>query len=110
MKTIITAFVFLGLLAVGTAQAEDKSNGCGIGWQVTNRETLLGSSTRMTTNAFLPNTFSMTSGTSGCAKHPLAEKDTPAATFIVSNYDPLLLDMSTGRGEYLEGLARAMGC
>lgn len=94
-----------------TAKADDTSSGCGIGWQVTKKTTLFGSTTRNTTHAILPPTFGMTSGTSGCAQHPLVKKsDQQAVIFASTNLEPLRIEMAEGQGEYLQAFARTMGC
>lgn len=103
----------MGVAALATEAsvlAADTSSGCGLGWQVTQRQSLVSSSVRNTTNYFLPNTFSMTSGTSGCAKHELVKNDENAVKFAVNNYDSLVVEMSKGRGEFLNGFAQALGC
>ena len=93
-----------------SAMAADMSSGCGLGWQVTQKNSLLASTIRNTTHAVLPNTFSMTFGSSGCGQHSIVQADRPAFDYLASNYDPVMMEMADGRGEYLEGFARAMGC
>lgn len=88
----------------------DKSDGCGLGWQVTDKKTWFGTTTRGTTNAFVPPTFGMTSGTMGCEQHPIAKNETEAAAYAYNNYDSLSVEMAQGQGEYVAGLAKAMGC
>src|SRR5262245_4508488 len=95
---------------VPPALADDSSSGCGLGWEVTRKMSLASSAIRSTTHAFLPNTFSMTSGTSGCAKHELVKGDEKAVMFAVNNYDSLVVEMAQGKGEYLESFAEALGC
>ena len=92
------------------AWAADTSNGCGLGWHVTQSTTLSATTTRGTTNSTLPSTFSMTSGSSGCAKHAIAQRDVPAFQYVVVNYDSLTVEMAQGRGENLTAFARTMGC
>lgn len=92
------------------AAAEDQSSGCGLGWQVSQRYSLLSSAIRNTTDAFLPNTFSMTSGTSGCAQHSIVKNDEKAVEYAVNNYDSIVVEMAEGRGEFLQGFAQALGC
>jgi len=89
---------------------QDKSDGCGLGWQVTDKKTLIATTTRGSTNSFVPNTFGMTTGTLGCDQHGFAKKEKDAAIFAANNYDSLKLEMAEGRGEYLEGFARTFGC
>lgn len=106
---------FISLLAIisfggSMAYAEDSSNGCGVGWYVNSQTSLVGTSTRDTTNGTFPNTFSMTSGTSGCAKHTIVKNEMPAYNYVASNYDVLKIEMAQGHGENLSALARTFGC
>lgn len=100
----------LTLATTSLAHAEDKSDGCGLGWQVTSKTSFLGTTTRGTTNVFIPPTFGMTSGTMGCARHSIGKKEEPAVRYVVENYQPLTMQLAEGRGEYLDGFARTMGC
>ncbi len=93
-----------------SAFAADSSSGCGLGWEVSQKQSLLSSSIRSTTNAFLPNTFSMTSGTSGCAKHEIVKNEREQQYFVESNLDQLTVEMAQGDGAYLRGFAVVMGC
>lgn len=88
----------------------DKIDGCGLGWQITQKKTFLGTTTRGTTNAFVPPTFGMTSGTIGCEQLSLAKEDTNAAVFAFNNFDSIKIEMAQGQGEYLQGFAKTMGC
>lgn len=108
MKTILLLCAFL-LVSVA-AFADDQSDGCGLGWKVTSRSSLFGTTTRGTTNMTLPRTFSMTSGTSGCDRHSFAQKKQDAVMFATVNQESLMIEMAQGKGEYLEGFARAFGC
>jgi hypothetical protein len=93
-----------------TAKAADQSNGCGLGWYVTSRMSLSATTTRGTTNYFLPNTFSMTSGTSGCAAHSLVMRDKQGLHFLEADFDQVQADAARGGGEHLGALAQAVGC
>jgi hypothetical protein len=86
------------------------SDMCGLGWQVTQNKTLLGTMTRGTTHYFLPPTFSMTTGTSGCVKHEIARNEVEGVKYVATNLDSLSAEMAQGSGEYVDGLARVMGC
>ncbi len=94
----------------GAAFADDTSGGCGIGWEVAKKQSLVSTLTRATTNSFLPNTFSMTFGTSGCAKHTIVKNDEKAVYFAVNNKDTLITEIAQGQGEYLLTFAHALGC
>jgi len=86
------------------------SDSCGIGWQVTNKKTFLGTTTRGTTNSFVPPTFGMTSGTIGCQSHTFAKNEESAVKYAATNFDELKIEMAEGQGEYLTAFARTMGC
>jgi hypothetical protein len=113
MKKICTILLLSGVVLASRimpASAEDTSSGCGLGWQVSQRMSLLSSVIRTTTDTILPNTFSMTSGTSGCAKHDIVKNDENAVMFAVNNYNSIVVEMAEGRGEFLNGFAQALGC
>ena len=110
MKKIWIGFLILSAVAPFIAKAEDSSSGCGIGWKVTNGTTFLGITTRGVTHVTVPPTWGMTSGTSGCARHSIAKNEEAAAIYAVSNVDSLSIEMAEGRGEFLQGFARTMGC
>ncbi len=93
-----------------SSQAADSSSGCGLGWQVTQKQSLLSSAVRTTTNTFLPNTFSMTSGTSGCQKHSIVKNDEEAVIYAVNNQHSLMMEMAEGKGEFLNAFAQTLGC
>lgn len=104
-------FFVLGLffVSVGT-KAEDKSSGCGLGWKVTSRQSLLSSYTRSITNASTSSTFGMTSGTSGCDHHSIVSNDKKDIHFAEVNFHSLMVEMAKGHGEYVKGFALVMGC
>jgi hypothetical protein len=91
----------------GTADVLD---GCGLGWQVTQQRTMLATTTRGTTNAFVPPSFGMTSGTIGCEQIQFAQNDQDGATYAMSNFENIRLEMAEGRGENLAAFAETMGC
>jgi hypothetical protein len=109
MRSILVLISSLGLLSF-SAIAADSSSGCGLGWEVTQKQSLVSSAIRSTTNAILPNTFSMTFGTSNCQKHSIVKNESEQMYFVESNLDQLALEMAQGDGEYLRGLAAVMGC
>jgi hypothetical protein len=106
---MIAAFaLFFGSLA---AHAEDQSSGCGLGWQVSNKNSLLSSSIRNTTNGIASNqTFGMTSGTSGCAKHSIVQNDKKGIHYAEANFQNLQVEMAEGHGEFVENFASVLGC
>lgn len=101
--------IFLSLLSLNSL-AQDRSSGCGMGWQVTRSMSTTASYTRALTNATFSNTFAMTSGTSGCAKHDLVMKEREKIFYVEANLIPLKREIALGRGERIEGLAQVWGC
>ncbi len=113
MKKILFAIVFSGSILSSTqtlATNPGGSDSCGLGWAITQKKTLSATTTRGTTNAIVPPTFGMTSGTLGCDAHTIAKKDLPAARYAFTNFDTLKHEMAIGAGETLTGLSQIMGC
>jgi hypothetical protein len=113
MKLNATLFLVMAAVAapsLALAESPGGSDICGLGWQVTQKKSFLATSTRSTTNVFVPPTFGMTSGTIGCSQHSIAKRDESAAIYAVTNYEPLKMELAEGRGEYVEGFARTLGC
>ncbi len=92
------------------ASSPGGSDACGLGWEVTKSKTMIATTTRATTNYFIPYTFGMTTGTMGCDQHPLVQKEMDAAKYAVNNYDTLSIEMAQGQGEFLSAFAQTMGC
>ena len=90
--------------------AGDSSSGCGLGWEIAPKNSLLSSSIRTTTHVFLPNTFSMTFGTSNCAQHSIVQNDKRGIHYAEANFDQLMTEMAQGNGEYLAAFAHVLGC
>ena len=111
MKKLLGLIAVMILIApLARASTPGGSDSCGLGWEITQKKSFLATSTRSTTNAFVPPTFGMTTGTIGCDKHSLAKRDESGVRFVASNRDNLLMEISAGTGEHLEALAREMGC
>lgn len=108
MRTFLWAAI---ILLASTANAADKSSGCGLGWYVLKENTLVSSFFRATTNGlFFNNTFGMTSGTSNCAKHDFVDKDKKSLHFLEANYHNLMVEAAIGAGEHLDGFSQSFGC
>lgn len=108
MKLVILC---LSIITAGlVARAEDKSSGCGLGWKVAPRTSILSSYTRSLTNATTSSTFGMTSGTSGCDNHSIVSNEKQQIHYAEVNYHNLMVEMSQGNGEFLKGFALVMGC
>lgn len=90
--------------------ARDSLDGCGLGWQVTESRTMIGTTTRGTTNAFVPPAFGMTSGTIGCEQIAFAKNDQEAASFVATNYQTLKSELAIGQGEYVSAMIQSFGC
>lgn len=108
MKKLLIGLCFSLLLS--PAMAGDSSSGCGLGWAVFKKNSLISSALRATTNAMFLNTIAMTSGTSGCAKHSIVKNDKKSLHFMDANKHQLMTEMAYGQGEYVSGLAELMGC
>jgi|SRR6185295_11913967 hypothetical protein len=63
----------------------------------------------LTTNGWFPNTFSITTGTSGCTQDGVVRSNWKTAMYIDGNTDRLARDMSIGNGESLDSLAHLIG-
>ena len=105
--------LFVGIIVLFltfSAYAVDKSSGCGAGWYVTKRNSLVSSTIRGTTNAIFFNaTLGMTSGTMNCAKHSIVKSEKRGIHYAEANFHQLMVDMSRGEGEFLEGFAHVVG-
>lgn len=93
-----------------TAMAADGSSGCGVGWYVTQKNSLVSSFIRSLTNATFLNSVSMTFGSSNCQKHDLVKNDKLQQHYAEANLDQLAVEMAVGDGEYLRGFAFVLGC
>jgi hypothetical protein len=102
-------FLAIALLLSTNAFA-DNSGGCGLGWKVNSRISLLGTSTRGTTNSTAGGYFGTTSGTSGCERYSIVKNDKRAIHYTESNYEALILESASGNGEVLDGFALTLGC
>lgn len=109
MRNLVLAF-FAATVMASFANAGDRLDGCGLGWQVTDKKTYTATTTRGTTNAFVPPTFGMTTGTMGCDKLDVGANDREASDYVATNFDSLKSELAAGRGEYVTALASAMGC
>ena len=99
------------LITIGlNVQAADSSSGCGLGWAVFEKNSLISSALRSTTNALFLNTLAMTSGTSGCAQHSIVKSDKKTLHFIDANKHHLMSEMAFGKGENLTALSEILGC
>ncbi|MGE0762697.1 MAG: DUF3015 family protein [Bdellovibrionales bacterium] len=109
MKKLLLSAVALVLLSP-IAHARDSLDGCGLGWEVTDKKTYTATTTRGTTNSVVPRAFGMTTGTLGCEKLEIGSNDKEAADYVATNFEVLKTELAAGRGEYVDALAGAFGC
>ena len=107
MKKILVAII---ALASSAAFSADTSSGCGMGYEVAPKQSLVSSSTRSIVNATFSNSIAMTLGTSGCAKHSIVKNDAKGIHFAEANMNQLALEMAQGNGEFVAGFAATLGC
>ncbi|NRA63280.1 MAG: DUF3015 family protein [Pseudobacteriovorax sp.] len=112
MKSYLACLLGVCLLFATSSYSADKSNGCGPGWYVLKKNSLLSSSGRAITNNILfPfSTLGMTFGTSNCAKHSLVKADKEALHFVENNLPLLRQDIALGEGQYLDAYLGVFGC
>lgn len=108
MKYLVT--ILLCALPSFSLFAQDKSNGCGMGWYFTKEKSILASSIRTSTNSVSPSSISMTLGTSGCAKHTFVKENMKGLHFLEANFDHLRYEIAKGEGEYVGGFSESLGC
>lgn len=106
---ISVGFMIVSALSI-SANAEDKSGGCGLGWKIAPQTSLVSSYTRAITNTMTSNTSGMTSGTSGCDKHSIVRKESEQIHFAESNFHNLMIEMAQGSGTYITSFGYVMGC
>jgi hypothetical protein len=110
MKLVMMFAALFAFAAPAFASTPGGSDSCGLGWEVTQKKSFLGTTTRGTTNGVVPPTFGMTTGTIGCDQHSFAKNELPALNFVASNQDAIMIDIAAGGGENLAALAQTMGC
>lgn len=108
---LVALFGLVAQIAFQTSSyAADSSSGCGIGWQVLPKQSLVSSFTRSMVNATFSNTIAMTLGTSGCARHSIVYNEKQGLHFVEANREVLVAEMALGNGEYLTAMAEVFGC
>ena len=107
MKKIISLIAALGLT---TAVYANENTGCGLGSLIIhNQNTVALQVLAATTNGTSGNqTFGITSGTSNCAKPNNYVSNDKLNKFVFENMDELAMDISAGKGETLETVAKLM--
>lgn len=107
MKKIIGLIAALGLT---TAVYANSNTGCGLGSLVIKDQSstvlqVLAATTNGTSGS---QTFGITSGTSNCSKPNNFVSNDKLNRFVEDNMDELALDISAGKGETLETVAKLM--
>ena len=107
MKKIISLIAAIGLT---TAVYANENTGCGLGSLIIqNQNTVALQVLAATTNGTSGNqTFGITSGTSNCAKPNNYVSNDKLNKFVSENMDELAMDISAGKGETLETVAKLM--
>ena len=107
MKKIISLIAAIGLT---TAVYANENTGCGLGSMIIkNQNSTMLQALAATTNGTSGNqTFGITSGTSNCNKPSDFVSNDKLNKFVEENMDELALDISAGKGETLETVAKLM--
>jgi len=110
MKNLLLA-VSIGLFSYG-AMAADGSSGCGPGWYLLKKNSLVSSALRATTNGILfpSTTIGMTMGTSNCSQHAIVKNEMESLKFATENYYEIASEASRGEGNFLTSFASTIGC
>jgi hypothetical protein len=104
---LVIASLFVSL----NSFAKDTFDGCGLGWEVTQDKTMIATTTRMTTNAVVPPTFGMTTGSLGCEKFSgFAANEKQNVEYVAKNFEVLRTQLATGNGEYVTTTAQSFNC
>ncbi len=105
-------FIFFSFLFIFNTSAKDGSSGCGPGWYILKKNSILSSALRVTTNGiFFPTTtIGMTLGTSNCSRHQIVKNEMKSLHFVTHNYYELKAEAAKGSGEYLMALNEVLGC
>lgn len=92
--------------------AADGSSGCGPGWYLFKKNSLVSSSLRATTNGILfpSTTIGMTMGTSNCSQHAIVKNEQESLKFATENYYEIASDAAKGNGDFLVSFASTIGC
>ena len=92
--------------------ASDGSSGCGPGWYLFQKNSLVSSALRATTNGILfpSTTIGMTMGTSNCSSHAIVKNEKESLKFATENYYEIASDAAKGKGDFLISFASTIGC
>ena len=85
--------------------------GCGLGSQAFgSKPGKVKRAMASTTDQTMSQSFSISSGTTGCGKGSVQRAESRQRAFIARNYDDVKSDISSGGGEHLYSLSNLMGC
>jgi hypothetical protein len=119
LKSILARVAIVSLVSISSfiafstsARAADGSSGCGPGWYLLQKNSLLSSALRTTTNTVLfpISLLGMTFGTSNCSKHFLVKNESRALHYVTHSHFDLRTDIARGSGPYLVTLNATLGC
>ncbi len=110
-KIILIALFGISTSSFAALLGESGNERCGIGSMIfKNGQSISSQYSENMTNASLGETFSVTTGTSGCSNSGFAQVPQEELFYANANYEELQLEMTQGHGEVLDGLAATMGC
>lgn len=84
---------------------------CGVGTMIFGKNSSMCSNySEESFDALSMDSFSITTGTSGCSNSGIAGLKQEELLYANSNFEELMLEMSEGKGEVLKGFAAVLGC
>ena len=99
----------LGAATVAHAGGYNDS-GCGVGSMIWDQNKKASQILAATTNQYFGQSYSITSGTSGCSESGMARRRREREKFIATNFRSLSRELASGQGEYAASFAAIMGC
>lgn len=109
MKKLVMSLAVATVLSSSAFAAANNKAGCGLGSMLIEGDSTLMHSLQVTTNnSVSPQTFAITSGTSGCTKPSSFVSNERAHDFVASNMDVLAQEIAMGQGESLDTLAELL--
>lgn len=110
-KVIILAMLFTSSTSFAALLGESGNERCGVGSMIfKGGQSISSQYSENLTNLSLGETFSVTTGTSGCSNSGFTMVPQEELFYANANYEELQIEMSQGKGEILSGLAETMGC
>lgn len=109
MKKILIALMALTSFSAFAAKGNKSLSGCGAGWDIAPKMSMISMTTRGYTNS-VTSPFGTTTGTSGCKRHSIVFEREQQLHLMDFSFDEILANISEGRGEYLRALTKTMGC